>query len=912
MNNYDQNELEHYGTPRHSGRYPWGSGDNPYQHDSGAFMAAINKMRKDGMKDVDIAKAMHISTTTLRARWSIATNELKAARSAEAWRLKEKGMSTTAIGKRMGVPESTVRGYLKASEGVRKNAILNTVDVLKQAIEEKGTIDVSKGVEAHLGVSGTHLHSAVTFLKDEGYRLDYIPYKQLGTNYTTTIKVLSAPGTNYGDIVKNKDKIDLPFAHEYLEDNGLTRRGIEPPVGIDPKRVEVRFAEDGGNEMDGVIQLRRGVDDISLGEARYAQVRIQVGEDKYLKGMAMYTDDLPEGVDLRFNTNKLKADNPNPMDALKSTKDDPDNPFGATIRQRHYIDSNGEEKLSAINIVGSLKTANEEGSWGEWSKDISSQVLGKQPVALVKERLKVTYDSAAQEFDEITKLTNPAVKRALLSKFADECDSDAAHLQAAGFPRQAWHVILPFPDMKEDEIYAPNYKDGETVVLVRHPHGGKFEIPTLTVNNKHPSAIAAIGGAPDAVGINKKVADRLSGADFDGDTVLVIPNSNGAIKTSPPLRALEGWDPKEAYPSYEGMPKVGPDTGFHKGKEMGSVSNLITDMTIKGATQDEIARAVKHSMVVIDAEKHNLNWRQSYVDNDIAGLKQKYQGGANKGASTLLSQANADTYVNARKLETTLTERKYDPKSKKYIGNVDPETGERIYTDTGESYTKKTPSGKEKVEVVKQIVPRMQTVRDAYELSSGTSVENAYADYANSMKALANKARLEYIKTPPQKYNPSANKTYSQEVASLTYKLNEAIKNSPLERQAQLKAGAYVSAVIKDNPSMDKDDIKKLKQQALSAERTRNGASKQKIVITQKEWDAIQAGAVSNNTLVSILSNTDTDIIRSYATPRSSGGLDASILSRAKAMLSSGVPQSEVAEKLGVSTSSLYKAIKDM
>lgn len=889
------NELEHYGTPRHSGRYPWGSGENPYQHDAGAFMAAINTMRKDGMTDKEIAQAMNISTTTLRARWSMATNEIKARRSAEAWRLKEKGMSTAAIAKRMGVPTSTVSGYLKNHEGVRQNAVSTTAEVLKNALDEKGFIDVSKGVEAYLGVSGTRLNSAVTFLKDEGYKLYYIPYNQLGTGYKTTIKVLAKPDIEYKEVAGNKDKIGLPFEHEYLEDNGLTKRGIEPPVSIDPKRVEIRFAEDGGKEMDGVIQLRRGVDDISLGKARYAQVRIKVGEDKYLKGMAMYTDDLPEGVDVRFNTNKFKSDNPNPMDALKTIKDDPENPFGSTIRQRHYTDANGEDHLSAINVVGSLKSANEEGSWGDWSKTISSQVLSKQPVPLIKERLKVTYDQAVEELNEINALTNPAVKRTLLSKYADECDSDASHLQAAGFPRQAWHVILPFPDMKEDEVYAPNYENGETVVLVRHPHAGPFEIPTLKVNNNHPGAKAAIEGAPDAIGINSKVAERLSGADFDGDTVLVIPNNNGAIKTAPALEGLKGFDPKEAYPKYEGMPKVGLATGFNRGKEMGSVSNLITDMTIQGATADELTRAVKHSMVVIDAEKHNLNWRQSYEDQRIADLKEKYQGRKNAGASTLISKANADTRVNARKLETVLTNR-----------NIDPETGERIYTETGETYTKNG-----KVYKKQQIVSRMSTVKDAFELSSGTSVETAYATYANQMKALANKARLEFLDTPTQKYNPSAKETYKNEVASLNSKLQDALKNAPLERQAQLKAGVYVAAVLKDNPSMDKDDLKKLRQQSLTAERYRTGASKHNIQITEREWEAIQAGAVSNNTLERILANTDTDVIRSYATPRSSGGLEASIISRAKAMLASGIPQSEVAKSLGVSTSTLYKAIKE-
>lgn len=909
-----QDWLEHYGTPRHSGRYPWGSGDNPYQHDSGHFMAAVNKMKKDGLSEKEIASAMGISTTTLRARWSIATNELKAQRAAEAFRLREKGMSVAAISRRMGVPHSTILGYLKPSNDIKKTAVQNTVDVLKEAIADQRYIDVGKGVESHLGVSATHLHNAVTFLKDEGYTFHYIKYEQLGTGHMSEMKVLAAPDVTSKELYAHRDQIGLPFPHEYLEDNGMTKRGIEPPVSIDPKRVEIRFADDGGKEMDGVIQLRRGVDDISLGKARYAQVRIKVGEDKYLKGMAMYTDDLPEGVDIRFNTNKFRADVDKPLDALKGIKDDPENPFGATIRQRHYIDQNGEEKLSAINVVGSLKSPNEEGSWGDWSKTISSQMLGKQPVSLVKDRLKTTLDESKQEFEEIKALTNPAVKQTLLQKYAEECDSNAAHLKAAGFPRQAWHVILPFPDMPENEIYAPNYHTGETVVLIRHPHGGRFEIPTLTVNNEHPRAKSLLEGAPDAVGINAKVAEKLSGADFDGDTVLVIPNNDGAIKTAPTLKRLENWDPKEAYPAYPGMKKVGikPKTpkydgdgnlieydGFHKQREMGMVSNLITDMTLKGADTDEISRAVMYSMVVIDAEKHNLNWKQAYQDCNVKELKEKYQDGG--GASTLLSQAKASDRVPKRKVETTLTTR-----------NIDPETGERIYTETGETYTTTSKTGKvSQPKKYTQEVYRMSQHRDAYDLSSGTPVENAYADFANSLKSLANQARLEWLHTPNQSYNPSARKAYAEEVSSLNKKLLDAKKNSPLERQAQVKAGVYVKAVEKDNPDMSKDEIKKLKQQSLTAERAKNGAYKNKVQITPKEWEAIQAGAISHNKLTEILANTDTDVIRSYATPRTSGGLTPSMISQAKTMLALGTPQAEVAQKLGVSTSTLYKAISD-
>lgn len=60
-------------------------------------------------------------------------------------------------------------------------------------------------------------------------------------------------------------------------------------------------------------------------------------------------------------------------------------------------------------------------------------------------------------------------------------------------------------------------------------------------------------------------------------------------------------------------------------KQLDVVSNLITDMTIKGATDEELCRAVKHSMVVIDAVKHKLGYKQSEIDNDIESLKKKYQ-----------------------------------------------------------------------------------------------------------------------------------------------------------------------------------------------------------------------------------------------------------------------------------------------
>lgn len=172
-----------------------------------------------------------------------------------------------------------------------------------------------------------------------------------------------------------------------------------------------------------------------------------------------------------------------------------------------------------------------------------------------------------------------------------------------------------------------HFRDGEEVVLIRYPHGGTFEIPRLKVNNKVPDAKKTLHNAQDAIGINAKVAERLSGADFDGDTVLVIPTSTAKIKTSKPLDGLKDFDPQRDYKAYPGMPEV-KGSGFNKQQQMGNVSNLITDMTIKGATPDELARAVRHSMVIIDAEKHNLNYKQSAIDNNIAELKRNIKAEA--------------------------------------------------------------------------------------------------------------------------------------------------------------------------------------------------------------------------------------------------------------------------------------------
>lgn len=892
--------IKHYGTKRHSGRYPWGSGEDPEQRDK-SFLGYVNDLKKRGISDVDIAKGLGMNTSQLRAKKTIAKSEQRKADAAQALKLKNKGYSNVEIGRQMGRNESSIRSLLDPVLQERAEITRTVANMLKDNVEQKKYVDVGLGIEQQLGISRTKLKASISLLEEEGYRTHRFDIEQVGTGKKTNMMVLTKEDVTYPEILKNKNQIKM--IDNYSEDGCRSILGVEPIKNIDSKRIQIRYHEDGGSDKDGVIELRRGVDDISLGNSRYAQVRIGVDGTHFLKGMAMYNDDMPKGVDIIYNTNKHVGTppkgKPKEESVFKSIKDDVDNPFGSTIRQKHYIDREGKEQLSALNIVGSpsKEGAGEEGSWGKWSKNLSSQILSKQRPSLAKQQLGLAYKSKQDEFNEIMSLNNRAVKKKLLDSFADDCDSSSVHLKAAALPRQMSHIILPIPKMRETEVYAPNYRNGERVVLIRHPHGGTFEIPELVVNNRQKTAKSILGDVKDAVGINPKVAAKLSGADFDGDTVIVIPNSNNLIKTSASLKGLMNFDPKESYRGYKGMPKMSAHT---KGMQMGNVSNLITDMTIKGADTGEIARAVRHSMVVIDAEKHNLDYKRSFIENGIGELKRKYQGRSDAGASTLISKASSKKVLPYRKeegkkilnLETGKTKRVY----------VDRNTGEKLYEHVYETYVnrqngkiiKKTTSSKAMIET-----------NDAFTLSSGTPMETIYATYANKLKALANEARKISVNTSPIEYSQSAKITYTKEVASLKAQLNLALKNKPLERQAQLIANANIAAKRRANPDMSGDDLKKIKDQALTEARLRIGAKKQKIDITDKEWEAIQAGAISNNTLLQILNNADSKRVKELATPRTTKSMTPTKIARAKAMLDAGCTRSEIADRFGVSISTI-------
>lgn len=920
-----EDTLAHYGTPRHSGRYPWGSGDDPYQHED--WYKGRERLKALGLSETEIARAMNLSTTQYRARIAIANDERMRATYEKARELySELGPKWTEIGRRMGLRESTVRSMLKGDKEAeeRRSSLVRNADILKNAVNERTYINIGPGTAEAMGISKTKLDTAVEILKNEGYVvISDIRQAQIGMpGQQTTLRVLCPPGTTKKEVIENKAKIDTIIDYRSSE-AGTKIYGIEPPASLDSKRLMVRYAEDGGVNKDGVMEIRRGVEDLSLGKSNYAQVRIAVDGTHYLKGMAIYSDgkDMPDGVDIIFNTNKHKGtpviSEDGGSEVLKKMKDDPANPFGAQIKvadgkvvgQRHYIDKNGESKLSPINVVS------EEGDWNEWSKTLSSQFLSKQRPEVAKRQLDLEYDKYISEFENISKFTVPEVKKKLMESFADECDSASVYLKAHAFPGQKTKVILPLTTLKDNEIYAPDFKDGEEVILVRHPHEGTFQIPVLKVNNHSKEGDSIIGKVGlDAVGITKKTADQLSGADFDGDTAIVIPTRGQNLKFGPVVQELIDFDDKASYPERPGMKYLSKE---NTQKEMGKISNLITDMTVQGAPLDEIVRATKYSMTVIDANKHSLDYMQCYADQNIQELKDKYQNGG--GASTLISRAKSPVYVNQRKAG----EYRVDPETGTgKVHYTDPETGKKLYTETGKHrvkmVTNKETGEKEFIVTDKLKQNRskaMAETDDARTLMSndgnGTVIENIYADYANRMKYLANEARKASLSIGNTKLDPSAKEAYADEVKSLKEKVVIAKMNKPLETKAQILAGEMLKQQRLENPAMTYDDIKKAGAKNIVYARNFVGADKKaaSVKITDKEWNAILSGAVSHSVLQDIFNNTDQDRLKQLAAPRESKGLSQAMINRINRYANGKYTIDEIADALGLSPSTVSKYI---
>ena len=938
-----------------SGRYPHGSGKNPNQHEDN-LKTLVNKMRKKGLSNLEIARALfgeRATTSTLTSELTIESLREKEANRERIRKLLEKNNGNVSEVARIvyGDPkkESSIRAMFKPETIARQERYKNTAEYLKKLLDESksGVIDVSTSTEIYLGdeedrqkpigermgIKDATKKVAIRMLEQEGYTSTFVKIPNGG--HETTVKVLARPELTWKEIQQRKYEIDSVTG--YSPDGGKTFEGVKPPVYLDSKRVFIRYGPEGGEDRDGTVELRRGVDDISLGGPLYAQVRIAVkgkGNEKgYMKGMAFYSDDIPEGYDVVYNTNKKEGtkvftDNPNESSVFKVMKKDETNPFGALIKRGGQPEYEKNGKM----VQGVINKTNEEGDWNKWSKRLASQFLSKQNLPLIEKQLDLSVLDKKAELEGIKNLTNPVIKQKLLEDFAEQTDTNASTLKAKGFRGTAFQVILPIPTLKDDEVYAPNYKNGEKVALIRYPHAGDFEIPVCTVNNKNKMGNEIITkNGQDAIGVNKHVADILSGADFDGDTALVIPmtSNNIKIKSSDPLPGLQNWDHKTIYKLPDDAPVIKNST---KQKQMGIVTNLITDMTVGGAGRSEIERAVKHSMVVIDSEKHHLDYKQSAKDNDIASLIKKYQATDKKegGASTILSRASAQVYVDQRK-ELTDTKKMTPEQLKAY------RAGKKIYIPTGkekmdgkkitnpqdmtpEELAKYQATGKPvwrdtgKTKVVQEQITQMATVDDAMDLvrNKNNKCEVLYAQYANNLKSLANEARKEARSMTFEKASPTAKETYKDEVASLDRKLRIAESNSPKERKAQALGNLIANERINNDDSVVWDYEHKQRERARALEEARIvvGAHKEPINITDAEWNAIQANAIAPTKLRRILNNTDQEAFKKRATPKEQTKVTSTQKSLILAMAKSEqYTNAEIAERLGLSPSTISKVI---
>lgn len=930
MDNY----IAHIGRPHegwtpHSGRYAYGTGakwdkkhrewlalaDERQQHFTEHPEECIDKKTgKPVSVKVALAQSFDMSTGTYQ---NVRKMHVEGKRAEDIRRCVSmydggNGMSISQISDATGLKWSTIKNYLKPGAIHAAERTTNIASALETLINEGKYVDVSPGVEFQLGISETQLSAAVEYLKSLGYAKEEIHVPQAtNPDLKPAVMVLAEPGTTKRELWANREKISSPDGI-WFENDGEILKVREAPVSIDSSRLRVKYAEDEGDKKDGVIEIRPGLEDLNLGDRPYAQVRIAVDGTHYLKGMAIYNAHLPDGVDILFNTSKhnnvpIKGEGdmtvlkPLKKNFLDKSQIDISNPFGSATRQWNYTDSNGVEHQSPVEIV------NDDESWDKWKRSLSPQILSKQPIELARKQLALAYENKEREYNDILKVDNPTFKRQLLAEFADSCDSDAVDLKAAPVHDQTTNVILPISSLKDDEIYAPYYENGQELYLFRFPHAGKFEIAKCRVNNDNPEGKEVLGTTPwKAVGINANVAARLSGADFDGDTTLIIPASSANIQTQKPLEDLVNFNHLDIYHKQPNQVKTGDKKdggdGFRKQQEMGKITNLITDMTAMNASEDEIARAVKYSMVVIDAEKHNLDWRRCKEDCKITELYQKYQGKKGGGGVTIMTRSRSRIDIPERE-------------EIRYPSQMTPEEKERW--DRGEKIYRETGRLNKNGKLVKEKTDRMSIEKDARNLiKKGYDIEYVYADHANKLKELALISRAESRRIGPTKENTEARKVYPAEYESLKKKYADTMLNKPRERQAQLIASKNIERLKQANPRFrdyqDKeaqDKLKKFRNREIQAARKKVGAERVKVELTPKEWEAINAGVFSDTKLSVLLQHANKNKVMDLATGRTAVGVNEAKLSRARTLQKQGKTWDEIANELDVSKSTLQKAL---
>lgn len=963
----------------------------------------FEKLRAQGLSNVEIAERLGVSEGTVRnmikkqnAGASVKRTKLTNAKDVlrtsvegidsdgEPFSMVDVGEGTEMY---MGFGIDTKNNALKALEAegyvvttIQVGQVSNknnktTVQILAKVNDQQYVID--NGVAGKTNVKGETVTAAQNAVAKYAYsHLDQIQ------PCTSTI-CQNESGTEVARALEKPKQIDINRVL-IADPTDPSPSGIfDPTTGREYTMGEINSAK------DGTMILRPSAKDLTMTEegnskiTHYAQVRIACtdgkGIDRYCKGMAMYgkEEDFPDGVDIIFYTNpgKVSADGKVYAEkVLKKQKAEEMNPFGADLKasgQRHYIDSDGNEQLSAVNIL------REEGDWGNYSTSLPSQFLAKQNVPLVKEQLTKTVSEAKEYIDTLNKIPNPQVRNKLLEDYADSLDSQAIHLNAAGVSEQRTQVILPCTSLRGTEynadgsvkrlgeIYAPGYGDGQKVAVIRYPHANTCEIPVLIVNNNNKEGRETIGFGKDAIGLPKSALDQLSGADTDGDTGTIIPvsllNNKGLnVDSKQYFKELVGFDAEATWPYTEGVTQVskkwnGIDregitmSKAERGQEMGLVTNLIMDMSTLGDSvpQEEHVRAIKYSMVAVDAYKHNIDWRQAREDLGIPELYSKYSSTSRGGGMTIFTRAKSQKqdvpeykegkYVNGKRLL------------------IDPDTGDKLFTYTNGTHAKKvgtdpeTGKGiyddsireKNKVSTEKLRYAWMEGKGAASLASDNPSTkEQMYVEFSDTLHGMANSIRrslnddtyhidkskvsdkdktddgLSYVKMKATRATADSDEDKAV-IDSLRSKLDVAKRNAPKERLAQVYANAAIKARVDENPSLKTDDdaLKKVKNAELAAARARTGANGKgtRVEISAKEYEAINSGKVPKTLISDVLKKSNTESLTKLAT-ESTGSrkkLTAAQVARIKAWGNSNSKSTpyQMAKSMGVSVSTINKVL---
>lgn len=888
---FDTSMFDHYGR----------KGMKWYQHIFGEEQKKWRTLQKvedykashPGATYTEMAAAFGISTGELRQRVMAEGHHKREFRLYIAKQMEEEGISKSDMDTVFNAPKGTAARVLAAGQS-KKDAKMNEIrDKIVNRVDEVKYLDIGKGTDIQLGVTRETLEGIVRGLEAEGYHTHTVYLKNLtDANKDTTMRVLSKE-PDLKKVVAHKH--DIRSLDAWYDPEGKLR-DIEPPQQLDWDRVKIRYGDEGGKARDGMMQIRPGAEGLDLGDARYAQVRIAVGGTSYLKGVAIvdHTAKFPPGTDIIFNTNKPKG---TPReDVLKPLKKEvmSDNPFGAVIKsQKGYI-----------NFVS------KEGDWNDWSAGLAAQMVSKQPDKFVKAQLDKTYGNIKKDFEAFQAIEHPVIRSHFLEEYARSLTTKANKLKAEGVEGERAQLLLSNPNLKPNEVYAPNYKNGERVCLIRYPHGGTFEIPELVVNNNHQSSRRILGNAIDAIMVNPSVAGKLSGADFDGDTVYVLPQNkkNPILSTELPpsiRKKVAEFDPEKYHVDMPSGKHV--VTKKYSTDQMGIATNLISDMTTLKAPVGDIIDATLYSMVVIDSYKHNYDLKQAKKDFRINDLKKKYQGAANAGSATIITRARSKVKVYEH-FDGTLERVK--EKSYKTTGANGKEYREKYYVlEDGTEVSKKR---------VKE-VRLMDITKDAHTLKSShpNTIEDRYANYANGLKALQNEAYKANAAIKMPKKDPQAAKQYAPEVQSIEGKLKAAMSKAPTERQIELLAEQRFRHY--SYPGMEAEDRKKLAARSrITARKIVTGQSQgpksrrsERMHLTDMEWQAIFHNALSPSTVKRVLEYCDSDEVREKVIPKGYQSIPSAKISRARAMLaqtSGGKPKytyAEVAEALGVSVSAL-------